>query len=52
LAVIIANNVAGAPPGMAGVDPTIVIPTVSTRWRDANAIKGATRRRGDLDPGR
>jgi hypothetical protein len=40
LAVIIANNVAGAPPGMAGVDPTIVIPTVSISLADANAIKG------------
>ncbi|MGA9769164.1 MAG: PA domain-containing protein [Blastocatellia bacterium] len=39
LAVIIANNVAGAPPGMAGVDPTIVIPTVSLSLADANAIK-------------
>ena len=39
LAVIIANNVAGAPPGMAGVDPTIVIPTVSISLADANAIK-------------
>jgi hypothetical protein len=39
LAVIIANNVAGAPPGMAGVDPTITIPTVSVSLADANAIK-------------
>lgn len=39
LAVIIANNVAGAPPGMAGVDPTIVIPTVSVSLADGNAIK-------------
>jgi len=39
LAVIIANNVAGAPPGMAGVDSTIVIPTVSITLADANAIK-------------
>jgi hypothetical protein len=39
LAVIIANNVAGAPPGMAGVDPTIVIPTVSISLADGNAIK-------------
>jgi hypothetical protein len=37
--VIIANNVAGAPPGMAGVDPTIVIPTVSVTLADGNAIK-------------
>lgn len=39
LAVIIANNVAGAPPGMAGVDPTIVIPTLSVSLADGNAIK-------------
>lgn len=39
IAVIIANNVAGAPPGMAGVDPTITIPTVSISLADANAIK-------------
>jgi hypothetical protein len=39
LAVIIANNVAGAPPGMAGVDPTITIPTVSISLADGNAIK-------------
>ncbi len=39
LAVIIANNVAGAPPGMAGVDPTITIPTVSLSLADANALK-------------
>lgn len=39
LAVIIANNVAGAPPGMAGVDPTIVIPSVSITLADGNAIK-------------
>lgn len=39
VAVIIANNVAGAPPGMAGVDPTITIPTVSVTLADGNAIK-------------
>jgi hypothetical protein len=39
LAVIIANNVAGAPPGMAGVDPTVVIPSVSISLADGNAIK-------------
>lgn len=39
IAVIIANNVAGAPPGMAGTDPTIVIPTLSVSLADANAIK-------------
>lgn len=38
-AVIIANNVAGSAPGMAGVDPTITIPTVSVSLADGNAIK-------------
>lgn len=41
VAVIIANNAAGAPPGMAGVDPTVVIPTVSVTIGDGNTIKGA-----------
>ena len=40
VAVIIGNNVAGAPPGMSGVDPTITIPTVSISQADATAIKG------------
>jgi hypothetical protein len=39
LAVILANNVAGPPPGMAGVDPTITIPTVSVSLANGNAIK-------------
>ena len=40
IGVIIANNVAGGPPGgMAGVDPTIVIPSVLITQADANAIK-------------
>jgi hypothetical protein len=39
IAVIIANNAPGAPPGMAGVDPTITIPTVSVSQADGNAIK-------------
>jgi hypothetical protein len=39
LAAIIANNVAGAPPGLAGVDPSITIPVVSISLTDANAIK-------------
>jgi PA domain-containing protein len=40
VAVIIGNNVTGAPPGMAGVDPTVTIPTVSISQADATAIKG------------
>lgn len=39
LAVIIANNVAGAPPGLGGTDPTITIPTVKS-----SAKRGATLR--------
>ena len=39
VAVIIANNAAGAAPGMAGVDPTIIIPTVSLSLADANSVK-------------
>jgi len=38
--VIIGNNVAGVPPGMSGVDPTVTIPTVSVSQADATAIKG------------
>ena len=38
--VIIGNNVAGAPPGMSGNDPSIVIPVVSITQSDATAIKG------------
>ena len=40
VAVIIGNNVAGAPPGMSGVDPSVTIPTVSISQTDATAIKG------------
>ncbi len=40
IAVIIANNVAGAtPPAMGGTDPTITIPVVSVTLNDGNAIK-------------
>ncbi len=38
--VIIGNNVAGAPPGMTGSDPSITIPVVSITQADATAIKG------------
>jgi len=40
VAVIIGNNVAGAPPGMSGSDPSITIPVVSITLDDTNAIKG------------
>ena len=40
IAVIIGNNVAGPPPGMTGVDPTVTIPVVSVSQADATAIKG------------
>jgi PA domain-containing protein len=40
IGVIIGNNVAGGPPGgMAGVDPTITIPSVLITQADANSIK-------------
>lgn len=39
IAVVIANNVAGPPPGMAGVDPTITIPVVSVSQADGVALK-------------
>ena len=40
IGVVVANNVAGGPPGgMAGVDPTITIPSVLITQADANAIK-------------
>jgi hypothetical protein len=42
-AVIIANNVAGAPPNLVGTDPTISIPTVSVSQNDAAILKNALR---------
>ncbi len=39
IAVIIANNVAGAPPAMGGELPTLTIPCVSITQADGNAIK-------------
>jgi hypothetical protein len=39
-AVVVANNVAGAPPpGLGGVDPTIIVPVVSVTLLDAGTIK-------------
>jgi PA domain len=38
-AVLIANNVAGAAPGLAGADPTITIAVASVSQADGNAIK-------------
>lgn len=37
--VIIANNAPGTAPGMAGVDPTMIVPTVSVSQADGAAIK-------------
>lgn len=40
IAMVVADNVAGGPPaGMAGVDPTVTIPSVRITLADANAIK-------------
>lgn len=42
IGVVVANNVPGCPPpGLGGVDPTIVIPTVSITLPDANTLKAA-----------
>jgi hypothetical protein len=42
VAVIIADNVAGAPPpGLGGTDPTITIPSVRITLSDANTLKAA-----------
>jgi hypothetical protein len=39
IGVIIVNNVAGAPPQMGGVDPTITIPVVSVSQTDGASLK-------------
>jgi hypothetical protein len=39
IAVVIVNNVAGAPPALGGTDPSVVIPVVSVSLADGNAIK-------------
>ena len=39
--VIVANNVAGPPGGMAGADPTITIPSLMVAQSTGNLIKGA-----------
>jgi PA domain-containing protein len=42
IGVVVVNNVAGSPPaGMAGVDPTITIPSAQISQADGNAIKAA-----------
>ena len=41
IGMIVANNVAGAPPGMAGVDPTITIGSMSISQADGAALKTA-----------
>ena len=43
IAVIIANNVAGAAPALGGSDPTVTIPTVSISQADAITLKDALR---------
>jgi hypothetical protein len=40
-AVVIANNVAGAAPGLGGTDPAITIPVVSVSQADGAALKAA-----------
>jgi hypothetical protein len=39
IGVVIANNAAGAAPGLGGSDPTVTIPTVSVSQADGNTIK-------------
>jgi len=42
IAVVVADNVAGSPPaGLAGVDPTITIPTVRISLANGNTLKAA-----------
>jgi hypothetical protein len=41
IAVLIADNVAGAPAGLGGADPTITIPSVRISLADGNTIKAA-----------
>ena len=41
IGVLIANNAAGAAPGLGGTDATVVIPTVSVSQADGNALKAA-----------
>lgn len=41
IGVIIANNAAGAAPGLGGTDPTVVIPTVSVSQADAIKLRSA-----------
>ena len=40
-AAVVANNIAGAPIGMGGADPTITIPSIMISLADANTIKPA-----------
>jgi hypothetical protein len=50
--VIIANNVAGAPPpGMGGTDPTITIPAALITQADANLLRTALLRRSRTKSG-
>lgn len=46
LGVLVADNVAGSPPGgMGGADPTIAIPSVRITLADGNTLKGALKYR-------
>ncbi|MEO8675092.1 MAG: PA domain-containing protein [Casimicrobiaceae bacterium] len=52
IAVIVADNVPGAPPaGMGGADPTITIPSVRITQADGNALRGFLARRSRLHSG-
>jgi hypothetical protein len=49
---IVVNNVAGAPPpGMGGVDPTIIIPSVMITLPDGSTLKNALRYRSRTHSG-
>lgn len=40
-AMVVVNNVAGPPPAMTGIDPTVVIPVLSVSLADGTAIESA-----------
>ena len=49
-AAVVANNIAGAPIGMGGADPTITIPSIMISLADANTVKPALPAGGDASP--
>lgn len=52
IAVLVADNVAGAPPsGLGGADPTITIPSVRISLPDGNTLKSALKYRSRLHSG-